>query len=146
LHSLDSAGIDSCFDAFSTNPAITKKLYSSRNTMDYIICMDLNSKSLDSSPDVLRIVSMVNAQKTLKRAPMQLVGGFEAWSMFLLSSPTLKVTDWTEIGDGRGTGETPRGSQVKPSPQQPRHNQPDPSVIRSPHDLVCPAFFHTILF
>lgn len=64
------------------NPDVEQQLFLSRDKFDLVVYYDQNSRNINSPPlNYLReAIYEMEFRRTLRRAPMMLVGGFEAWT------------------------------------------------------------------
>jgi hypothetical protein len=63
------------------NPKLERTLYAGRARFDVIVYYDQNSKNLDSL-SMMAVKNVLESQQ-LRRSPMLLVGGFDAWQSII---------------------------------------------------------------
>lgn len=76
-----SISSDKIEERMYANPDVEQQLFLARDKFDLVVYYDQNSQNVSSPPlNYLReAIFEMEFRKTLRRAPMMLVGGFDAW-------------------------------------------------------------------
>ncbi|KAJ3806584.1 ubiquitin carboxyl-terminal hydrolase 4 [Lentinula aff. lateritia] len=117
-------------DSLALAPPSEASAFNNRHKFDLVVLYDRKSTSFTSNPDMstlLRAIWEREFRKTLRRMPMMLVGGFEAWlKEFGISESGMSsdgpATRTTKVVNGSPNGVATNGansSSVPPPPMSP---------------------------
>lgn len=76
---IDSGMAMKMHESMLQNPESEQKLFAEKARFDLIVYYDQNSKSLDTAHGPTTNIRKILEMQHLKRPPMMLVGGFDAW-------------------------------------------------------------------
>lgn len=66
-------------ESIQRNPEAEQKLFAEKARFDLVVYYDQNSKSLDTAHGSTTNIRKILEKQHLKRPPMMLAGGFDAW-------------------------------------------------------------------
>lgn len=67
------------YESLLQNPEAERTLFSGRARFDLIVFYDQNTKTLESAPAPMIHLKRALESQQLRRSPMMLLGGFDAW-------------------------------------------------------------------
>ncbi|RKO92145.1 hypothetical protein BDK51DRAFT_27904, partial [Blyttiomyces helicus] len=118
MKSLSSADIENYISNFSSSSNLPQHLFATRHTFDLVVYADSSSSTLSASQSLRPLVQAIygmEVHRPLRRAPVLLEGGFEAWER-LLNDRQEPPAAWIEIGEGCGGEDEDPGAWVGPIP------------------------------